>query len=248
MKGIQASPKSAFTLIELLVVVAIIAILAGILLPALGKAKASARKVKCLAQMREVAAAVNQFAYDHKNRYPGEKDAGPTKLDYADLGGKEVTAEMKGTWSSLPKASDRPLFRYIETVDLFECPGDRGKLSVNVPNVFEDSGSSYFYAIDDARTRTMGIEYVENIKIATITAASKKVIVFEPPLFKDSPANNAKPQTKWHTDRKASVIGFSDGHAALTEWPLDSEGELDSRYHEPPDPEDPDERAGRDYY
>lgn len=231
MKGIQASPKSAFTLIELLVVVAIIAILAGILLPALGKAKASARKVKCLAQMREVAAAVNQFAYDHKNRYPGLTDAGPTKLDYADLGGKGVN----GTWSSRPNASDRPLFRYIETVDLFECPGDRGK--GNAPNVFENSGSSYFYALDKNPIGLMGIESVENRKIATITAASKKVIVFEPTLFKDSPGNDA--QTKWHTDRKASVIGFSDGHAALTEEP-------DPRYNAPP--QDADERAGRDYY
>ena len=68
MKNAQSRPINGFTLIELLVVVAIIAILAGILLPALGKAKASARKVKCIAQVREVAIAVNQFAYDQSTK------------------------------------------------------------------------------------------------------------------------------------------------------------------------------------
>ena len=65
--------KRAFTLIELLVVIAVIALLLGILLPAMGRARLAAKIVTVNAELREIGMALEAYSFDNKSKFPATR-------------------------------------------------------------------------------------------------------------------------------------------------------------------------------
>lgn len=117
----------AFTLVELLVVIAVVAILASLLLPALSKAKSRAQTTRCLNNVRQLQLGWHLYAQDND-------DVLPPHIIAPDTGG--MLRALPGSWvvgnaqkdTTASNIVQGVLFRYVGTVEVYRCPTDRSKL------------------------------------------------------------------------------------------------------------------------
>ena len=123
---------TAFTLVELLVVIAIIAVLASLLLPALGRSRQEAYKTTCLNNLRQIGIGIKLYMDDHQGRFPG---AWATDLMAGGAGKIKSVANALGGYDpahpaclqNYPHAQVRPLHGYLRPSPVFHCPADSGQ-------------------------------------------------------------------------------------------------------------------------
>jgi prepilin-type N-terminal cleavage/methylation domain-containing protein len=116
-----------FTLIELLVVIAVIALLIGILLPALGKAREAGRQTVCMSNIKQFAVGANLYAADFKDQVWPDKLRGPNGLAIRDSRNNEVTAWARGIDPADGSRIEPGLaYKYIDNVDACgACPTNK---------------------------------------------------------------------------------------------------------------------------
>lgn len=107
--------KRNFTLIELLIVIAIIAIIASMLLPALNKAREASKKTSCVSNLKQIAAAVAMYSADENDFLPNKNPLAATR--WASF---YMNDEISGVPTFLGLVAHRG---YLRSAGVFDCPG-----------------------------------------------------------------------------------------------------------------------------
>ena len=189
--------KQRFTLIELLVVIGIIAVLASMLMPALGKAREKAAQTDCLNNQKQLVLSFMMYVSDFKETFPDYTDGYPG-------------AGVEGGWIFYDKfpvptagqfdPSRGTMYPYVNTKKAYKCRLD-----------MTESINSY-----SANGRTKGV------KTSLVKASSETPLLLEEGTPKTSDDGYfAYTNIVVNRHSKGAVYSFCDGHVSFEKWKLE---------------------------
>jgi prepilin-type N-terminal cleavage/methylation domain-containing protein len=236
--------SAGFTLIELLVVIAILGVLAALLLPALSRAKASAKRTDCINNMRQISLGIHLYAGDNGDTLPAAPNVTGTTIQTNDCGifYKRLMKNyvgLQGTSSPQDKVFACPADAFF--YDGFPSLAYKAK---SLHDQFDSDYSSYVFNGGNGYTNVAPPAFLNETswpgvfgrKIATIKAPVRTVLLAEYSAI--SPWSWHQPQKlpsgkKGVNDAK-NMVGFVDGHVAYIKMYWNTSYDLTACCYDPP--------------
>jgi len=226
LHGAAMCRAKGFTLIELLVVIAIIAILMGILLPAIGLAKKQATGSRCLSNQRALVLAWNMYATEHNGKMVYGHTSGPGSWVVLPTAVSDAVSSLEKELIGLKRGA---LYAFAKDTQVYHCPGDnRGKSALAYSS---NTGKFLSYRSYSIAAGLNGEEYqglAHWTNLAQIKDSARKYVFVEdvdPRGYNlgswciDRSRSSYRwvdPIAIWHNKR--STLSFVDGHAEIHSW------------------------------